>query len=299
MKYLTFTLTVSTLLFRLCFALPPHTLWTRTYGGGSSDVGYSVQETYDKGFIISGVTLSYGAGHTDLWLIRTDSLGDTVWTRVYGGRGYEYGRSVRETHDNGFIIAGYTTSYGQGAHDVWLVRTDSLGHALWMRTFGYHRHDRGYSVQETKDNGFIITGYSMKDALPDYDVWLICTDSIGTALWTKRFGGIEEDIGYSIQQTWDSGYVVVGNTHSFGSGDGDVWLLKIKSDVGIEENEIVRNDGKGIGTTIISGPLLLPKDKECRVYDITGRTVAPDKMTPGIYIIEIDGKITEKVVKVR
>lgn len=132
------------------------------------------------------------------------------------------------------------------------------------------------------------------------DIWLLKIDSFGNIIWTQTYGDILIDQGYSIQVTTDNGYVIAGYTYSFGAGGADVWLLKIAPDTcGVEEEKIIPIKKSNFGTTIISGPLPLPEGTKCRVFDITGKVVAPDKIRPGIYFIQIDEQITNKVVKVR
>ena len=184
------------------------TLWTRTYGGSDFDKGYSVQQTQDGGFIIVGFTESYGAGGEDVYLIKTDENGDTLWTRTYGGSSDDMGNSVQETTDGGFIIAGYTYSYGAGGSGVYLIRTDSLGDTLWTRTYGGSDDDYGYSVQQCQDGGFIIAGKTESYGAGYYDVYLIRTDSMGDTLWTKTYGGSDDDEGYSVQQCQDGGFII-------------------------------------------------------------------------------------------
>ena len=115
-------------------AAPGDTLWTRTYGGGGDDYGQSVRQTDDGGFIIAGRTTSFGAGGWDVYLIKTDADGDTLWTRTYGNYYQERGRSVRQTLDGGYIIAGRTNSLGAGNRDAYLIKTDSDGNELWAKT---------------------------------------------------------------------------------------------------------------------------------------------------------------------
>jgi hypothetical protein len=204
-------------------------LWMRTYGGGNYDWGYSTQQTDDGGYIISGHTWSYGAGSTDVYLIKTDSLGDTLWTRTYGGISYEAGCSVQQTTDKGYIVAGGTQSYGAGEYDVYLIKTDSLGDTLWTKTFGGGSYDLVYSVQQTTDKGYIVAGGTWSYGAGSSDVYLIKTDSLGDTLWTKTFGGSEFDGGHSVQQTTDGGYIVAGWTWSWGSETDDVYLIKTDS----------------------------------------------------------------------
>ncbi|MCX6841446.1 MAG: hypothetical protein NTX53_04065 [candidate division WOR-3 bacterium] len=205
------------------------TLWTKTYGYSNDDVGQSVWQTVDGGYILAGYTFSLGAGHDDLWLVKTDSLGNTLWTKTYGGAGWDDGFAVQQTSDLGYIITGSTSSFGAGVSDVYLVRTDAGGDTLWTRTFGGPYSDGGLSVQQTADRGFIVTGYTQSFGAGYEDVWLIKTDDLGDSLWTRTFGGWDYERGNSVQQTSDGGYVIVGNAMSFGAGQADVWLIRTDS----------------------------------------------------------------------
>ncbi len=164
------------------------TLWTRTFGGSSTEGGSSVQQTQDGGYIVAGKTSSFGDS-TQVYLIKTNFIGDTLWTRTYGGVFFDEGKSVQQTTDGGYIIAGVTNSYGNGNEDVYLIKTNSIGDILWTRTFGGASRDRGSSVQQTTDGGYIIAGFTESFGL-DRAVYLIKTDENGN-VGTERGQGFE------------------------------------------------------------------------------------------------------------
>jgi hypothetical protein len=204
-------------------------LWNRTYGGPGFEWGSSVQVLGDGGYIIAGTTESYGAGELDFYLVRTDSEGNMLWNRTYGGSGFEQCSSVQVTDDGGFIIAGSTDSFGADA-DVYLVMTDSEGNMLWNRTYGGSDGDGGGSVQETSDGGYIITGYTYSFGAGRGDVYLVKTDSEGNMLWNRTYGGPNADYGKSVHQTRDLGYIIVGDSAEEGTFKYESYLVKTDSE---------------------------------------------------------------------
>ncbi|MFB0516681.1 MAG: FlgD immunoglobulin-like domain containing protein [Candidatus Neomarinimicrobiota bacterium] len=201
-------------------------LWTRTYGGIDSEAFRSIQQTADNGFALVGETLSFGAGSSDIWLVKTNANGDTLWTKTFGGEWDELGGTILQENDSGYIIVGRTYSFGAGRDDVWLIRADSLGDTLWTKTFGGDSYDLGLDVQATFDGGYIILGVTNSYGSGSEDIWLIKTNGDGDHLWDRTYGGADKDIGYSVKQTADSGYVIAGRTSSFGGGRYNVWLIR-------------------------------------------------------------------------
>ena len=133
-----------------------------------------------------GSTESYGAGSFDFWLIKTDAGGIMQWSKTYGGTGWDEGYSAVETGDGGYVIVGYTASFGAGSYDVWLVKTDSSGNARWSQTYGGTGYDTGRSLLQTGDGGYVIVGYTASFGAGSYDVWLVKTDVEGESglAWT-------------------------------------------------------------------------------------------------------------------
>lgn len=188
------------------------TLWTRTYGGPDDDWGFSVQLTNDGGYVIAGMTQSFGEGGCDVYLLRTDSLGDTVWTRTYGGADDDWGFSVRTTLDGGYVVSGWTESFGAGRHDALLVKIDSRGNEQWRKTYGGSREEWGFSVEQTMEGGYIVAGYTWTYGDPRSQVYLVGTNEDGDSVWTKNYVGTCHNWGVSVARAADSGYVVVGSS---------------------------------------------------------------------------------------
>jgi hypothetical protein len=229
-------------------ATPPATAWTKTFGGADYDYGMSVRQTSDGGYIITGYTASYGAGDYDVWLIKADSSGNMAWNKTFGGSDVDYGQSVQQTSDGGYVVAGYTASYGAG--DVWLIKTDPSGNMAWNKTFGGSHGGRGYSVQQTSDGGYIIVGSTELYGTGDYDIWLIKTDPSGNMAWNKTFDCSYYDCGRSVQQTSDGGYVVAGYAQSYGAGLSDVWLIKTDSSGTMAWNKTFGSSDFDIGNSV-------------------------------------------------
>jgi hypothetical protein len=203
----------------------PDTLWTRAYGGGGYDAAQSIQETHDGGYIVVGDTYSFGAGGRDIWLLKLDADGDTLWSRTYGGADYEYGRCVKQTTpDNGYVITGYTRSFGAGGYDVYLIKTDADGDTLWTKTYGGSGLDYGTSVQQTFDGGYVVAGYSTSFGAGDRNVYLIKTDADGLESWARTTEGLYPATPQEVQQTPDGGYIIAGSADEHGA-----YLMKTDS----------------------------------------------------------------------
>lgn len=288
---------------------------------------YSVQQTSDKGYILAGMSQ---ADSGNVLLIKTNALGDSLWTKTFGGVHPDIGYSVRQTFDGGYIIAGLTQSYSIDVckGDVWLIKTDLSGNILWNKKFGWAKKDIGYSLQQTSDGGYIITGvYGYGGG----DVWLIKTNASGDSLWTRTFGGTKYDVGYSLQQTSDGGYIIVGTTQSYDSTRKGVLLIKTDSlgRIGVEEAdagskmqeprlEIYPNPFCRKTSILYSLPANLA-DARIAIYDISGKLIHTLSVNPchnqcqsvtwdakdcttGIYFVKLiagDFKETRKLILMR
>jgi hypothetical protein len=206
------------------------TSWTRTYGGPARDIAYGVCATMDGGFVLVGETRSSGSGLSDLFLVKADSQGDSLWANAYGGSEQEMGYSVIETADSGFIAVGFTESSGSGMGDIYILKTNASGDSIWAKTFGGPYDERAMRIEHATDSGFVITGYSSSFGAGGTDVYTLHISNNGDSIWALAHGGSQNECGYDIQAAPGGGYLIAGKTLSFGSGDEDVYLLHLNDD---------------------------------------------------------------------
>ena len=201
-------------------------LWSRTYNRSNSDYGYSVYETSDAGLIITCYTKSSNLENMDIYLIRTDADGDTLWTKSFDNSLNEFGHSVIQTNDGGFILTGWgqTPDFGQ---KMIILKTDENGNVLWNCYIGGEFGNSGKSIQQTSDGGFIITGNKGTGG-GSGDLYLVKTNAYGDTLWTKGFHETGIDVscyGNDVKQTNDNGFIIAGEVE-YNVDDSDIYLIK-------------------------------------------------------------------------
>ena len=199
--------------------------WSQTYGGTANDAGYSVQQTSDTGYVVTGYTNSFGAGGEDVYLVKANASGDVAWSKAFGGLGGDYGYSVQQTSDGGYIIAGITLSFGAGFRDIYVIKTDASGDTLGREpavaptTSMATRSSRLWTEATSSPEGQAPSGQPAM-----MSTW---SRRMPTAILSGPgdMDGSDEE-GYSVQQTLDRGYIIAGYTTSFGAGRHDVYLIK-------------------------------------------------------------------------
>lgn len=354
------------------------TLWTRNYGDNDIQSGLSVVQTTDGGYAVLGYTLSTGA-HSDLYLIRTDSNGDTLWTKTFGGAGPDYGMCIEQIPDGGFIITGRSAPINS-YYKIFIQKLDFNGNIIWNRNYSGYRHAFGKSVQQTVDGGFIITGTveqednfyhtilikmdengftswtkiygitfftasgiqtndggyivtgsAFSSGFGD-DVFLLKTDENGDSLWMKTYGGIYNDVGYFVQQTLDDGYIITGYKNQSSSQNTSLYLIKtdgngdtlwtrtysdnstgksvqqttdggyiISGKTNVGGNDylyLVKTDINGTVVSITEIPIPNPNRKLIKTVDLSGKQInKPQKNIP--YIEIYDDGTTQKKMKIK
>jgi len=206
---------------QIVLAQAPDTAWTKYYQQGTFTYGSSIEETFDGGLIIVGDT-GIGEAFEDIYLVKTDSDGDTIWTKVIGESQAQVGRCVLQTPDSGFVIAGFTGN-PSAARWAYIVKTDINGDTLWT-TKNPNSGSEAYYIAATSDSGFIVTGYQYEGGY-SAEVMLMKLNKDGTIDWIKTYGDIYYNIGYYGQQTSDGGYFLTGYSQGI-SGVTDAYLIK-------------------------------------------------------------------------
>jgi len=286
-------------------------LWSRTYGDSLDEIGYDLDRVGD-GFVVVGMTESFGVGFADFYLLRIDASGDTLWTRTYGGLDDDIGMAVRATPDGGFILAGATSSYGAGSYDVYLIKTDSLGDTIWTRTYGGPGWEGAFDLCISADSGYVIVGETYSFGFGLSDVYLLKVNRDGDLLWQKTHGYADDDRGYCIQSTPDRGFIIAGITRGEHGSDWDIYFLKTdaQGNIAITEKDIRKpksiriypNPSYGLIHIVVNDRLA-----DIRLFDATGRQIKEVKSTrrlrlklsSGIYFLQIKTQSqikTEKII---
>jgi hypothetical protein len=196
-------------------------------GWSVSDYAQSIQQTSDGGFILTGTNPGWWEEKRNIWVSKLSSSGDIDWEWTFAGNGDDNARSVQQTGDGGYIVAGFTQSFGSGKEDLWILKLDPSGAIEWQRTYGGNENDDACSIQQTRDGGYIVAGFTQSLGAGEEDIWILKLDPSGAIEWQRTYGGNEKDYACSISQTMDGGYIVAGVTYSFGAGEKDFWILKL------------------------------------------------------------------------
>ncbi len=208
------------------FTVNAQLTFQKTYGGTQKDEGKAIVQTADGGYILAGHTYSAPADSQDVYLVKTNAAGDTLWTHTYGGANTDWANAVQQTSDMGYIIAGGTTSYGAFNELPLLIKTNATGAVTWAKTIGGANINDAYSVQQTTDGGYIFSGVTLSYGAGGADAYLVKMNALGDTVWTRTFGGTGIDYGAAVQELAGGGYVMAGYTSSFGTGT-DIYLTLV------------------------------------------------------------------------
>lgn len=224
--------------------------WSKDIGGDDTEHFKAIKETSDGGFIVVGYVESFSTDDRAVYLVKTDSMGEVEWTQTYGDSKDDEGYDVVQTSDGGYLVAGGTKSYGAGLVDLWLIKTDSTGEILWEQVLGGTKNDVANSLLVLENGEGLVVGTTASYGAGSNDVWLVKTSVEGEILWNITIGGTGFDNGREILQSSDSGYLIVGETSSYGLGWNDVWLVKVDPDGAVSWNKTYGGSMNDVGKSV-------------------------------------------------
>ncbi len=201
--------------------------YSRAFGGKGRDEANSIIQTPDGGFLLAGLSDSFKkAGFTDIYIVRTDSEGNSLWAKTIGGKKSDEASCVIDSKENGFIIAGTTSSFGAGPRNMIMVNIDSRGNTLWMRTYGGAADASCSRVIKLESGNYALAGSISTKEKKESDIIVVETDAKGNSMWSKTYGGAGIDQGVSIQECPDKTLVIGATSESFSYGSSDLALIK-------------------------------------------------------------------------
>jgi len=202
-------------------------LWSKTYGGQRGDEAKSIIETQDGGFAVAGLTHSYSKGKSDMWLLRLDKEGNEIWQKNYGGNEADRAHTLLQAEDGGFVLGGYSKSYGEGKADIVLIKVDKDGNGIWNQNYGGEENENIESMAATRDGGYVISGWTQSAASKTLDAIVMKVDGTGHRVWTRTFGKQGKDAYYSVDVTPAGDIILAGATTSNPDSRAKVWLTKL------------------------------------------------------------------------
>ncbi len=268
-------------------------IWQKVY---DSSTAFSIKQTSGHGYVVTGYSVASNLGPDrkgDLWVVKLNDTGGITWRKFFGGTGYDWGKTVVQTTDGGYVIAGYTNSVdgditgNHGGNDLWVLKLNSAGVKQWSKVYGGSGDDEATSIIQTFDGGYLVSGYSnsidgdITGNLGLYDIWILKLDAAGSLQWQKSYGGSLDDYSAATSQTPDSGFIVAGDSHS----NND----EVSGNHGASDYWIVRLDKYG---EAVPDP---KKDEAVKVYPTAGHGTVYIDMPPGyeaatIQLFNMDGQ---------
>lgn len=267
--------------------------WQKPWGGTQAT---SAQQTADSGYIIGGYKNDFN-GYGDYWVVKFDNSGTTEWQKSLGGLSIDDARSIQQTADGGYVVAGLAESDNgdvtgpHGGYDYWVVKLNDAGNLEWEKCLGGTGDDKGWFIQQTTDEGYIVAGGAQSNdgdvtgAHGDWDVWVTKIDSGGNLQWQKCLGGTNVDWGSCVQQTTDGGYIVAAYSQSNNGdvtdnhGGADFWIVKLSPSIPTAVEATAANEFMSIfpnpfsNSTIISFSISQSENISLGIFDLQGRLI--------------------------
>jgi len=286
-------------------------LWTKYYGGSNKEFGNALKQCSDNGFIFTGQTLSYGQGG-DTYLVRTNSSGDTLWTKYFSDPLADEGVSVVENGDGTFTFAVRDSTAAKDI-DLKIMKTDASGNVVWTKTYGASQKDTPKTIASTSDGGYIVGAISRSFGWINPDMWLLKLNAAGDTTWSRHYGSSDHEHCHAAKQSADGGYLAIGHSSSYGPGQKIMFLkLNVTGNITVSVNESFPNNSvfnlfpNPVTDGIINLSFSTFEPCKIRICDVLGRNVylenieaiTPDEIKiinlksklPGFYLLTIESQ---------
>jgi len=261
--------------------------WTKAIGGSDDEFGYSITQTNDDGYIITGAISSKEGEGENIYIVKLDASGNTVWNKTITGKPFAHGAAIVQNKDGSYTIGGYKAAtadaHNKADHfDFYITKIDSTGNTIWDKTIGGAGSKSNYSMIQTSDGGYAITGAIDSSVVSNEDVYVVKLDGEGTVQWTKTVGGNQKDIGTAIIQNKDGGYAIAGATKSSGAGSFDVYVITLDEKGNVVWTKTIGGEGDDEGESIVQ--------TQDGGYAIGGFTNAYKTSDYNFYAIKLDAQ---------
>lgn len=296
--------------------------WQKSFGGSGVDRATSIEQTIDEGYIVGGysnsndgdVTGYHGYSGSDYWVVKLDKNGDLQWQKALGGTDNDRAYSIQQTSDKGYIVAGYSSSHdgdvtgNHSSSDCWIVKLDEEGNLQWQKSLGGTSVERALFIRQTVDSGYIMAGFSrsidgdVMDNRGENNYWIVKLDDSGSLIWQKSYGGTGTDWAFSVQQTTDGGYIVVGDSESNDEdvtgnhGGFDYWIIKLDINGDMQWQKSLGGTGSEYANSLwlnTDGSFIVAGSSSSADGDVTGNHSIPGYGgTPDYWIAMLDSKVT-------
>lgn len=224
MNRLFFTLLITSLMWS---PLVAQETFTKIFGGPEDEHAMSVIQTRDGNYVVVGFTFSFGKGKSDIWVMKLDAFGEEIWRRFLGTKDFDWPNALIETRDGNYVIAGYSRDSESGQSDAWIFQLNQFGEGMWSRTYGGDFDDEAKAIIQTMDGGFAVTGFTYSESKGESDVWLLRLNAVGDELWDKTYGGPGTEMGYSLTETRDGGFLMGGYQSYDTINRADMLLVRV------------------------------------------------------------------------
>ena len=203
-------------------------IWSKAIGGKDDEEAKAITISKDGSIFLAGSSRSYGDHGFEFYILKFSPSGKYLFRRTFGGEEDDFIYAMDATKDGGVVVAGSTESFDSKHNDVDIIRFDKNGKIIWHKIYGFKSKEWANAVLSLDDGGFLVAGTTKSFGFGKYDFYLLELNSRGSSRWANVYGGEDRDMAHSLTKLKDGSILVTGETESFGNGDYDVMMIKMR-----------------------------------------------------------------------